>query len=140
MRVIFDTNVLLSALLSAKSPPAQLLGHWRQGRFTLLSCEEQLDEVRRVTRYPKIRERLAPALAGRLVNEVRALSDMIDNLPIVDVSPDPWDDYLLALAQKGHADFLVTGDKNDLLSLTRHAGTAIVTVREMLVTLGLRTI
>lgn len=93
MRVIFDTNVLLSALLSAKSPPAQLLGHWRQGRFTLLSCEEQLDEVRRVTRYPKIRERLAPALAGRLVNEVRALSDMIDNLPIVDVSPDPWDDY-----------------------------------------------
>jgi predicted nucleic acid-binding protein len=49
-------------------------------------------------------------------------------------------DYLLALAQKGHADFLVTGDKNDLLSLTRHAGTAIVTVREMLVTPGLRTI
>lgn len=106
----------------------------------LLSCEEQLDEVRRVTRYPKIKERLAPALAGRLVNEVRALSDMIDNLPMVDVSPDPWDNYLLALAQKGHADFLVTGDKNDLLSLTRHAGTAIVTVREMLATLGLRTI
>lgn len=132
MRVILDTNIFISALLSTDSGPARLLGHWRQSRFTLLSCEEQLEEMRRVTRYPKIRVRLSPALAGRLINELRSLTEMIGNLPEVELSRDPWDNYLLAMAEGGHADFLVTGDKADLLGLGRHAGASIVTVREMI--------
>lgn len=132
MRVVLDTNVLISALLAERSLPAKLLLHWRQGRFTLLSCEEQLEELRRVTRYPRIRERLSPAIAGRLVNELRSLAALVGNLPEVDRSSDPWDNYLLALAQAGAADFLVTGDKADLLSLARHGRTAIVTVRHLL--------
>jgi uncharacterized protein len=136
MRIVLDTNVLVSGLLSATSPPSELLVYWRQGRFRLLCCEEQLEEVRRVTRYPKIRERLVPAIAGRLVNELRGLADMVDRLPALDVSPDPWDNYLLALAQEGRADYLVTGDKSDLLSLGRHRETPIVTVRQMLEKLG----
>jgi len=87
-----------------------------------------------VTRYPKIRERHAPAIAGRLVNKLRGLPDMVDRLPSLDVSPDRWDNYLLALAQEGRADHLVTGDKSDLLS--RHRETQIVIVRQMLEKLG----
>jgi uncharacterized protein len=45
-----------------------------EGRFDLLTSSDQLDELMRVTRYPKIRERLAPALAGRLINEIRDLT------------------------------------------------------------------
>ena len=71
---------------------------WRAGHFDLLTAAEQLDEVMRVTRYPKIRERLAPAVAGRLVNDLRALAITVDKLPVVDTSPDPDDNYLLALA------------------------------------------
>ena len=136
MRVIIDTNVLVSALLSESAPPGRLLGHWRQARFRLLSCADQLEELRRVTRYPKIRARLSPALAGRLVNELSGLAEMIENLPSVDVSRDPWDNYLLAMAQVGNADYLVTGDKADLLSLQRHGRTHIVTVRNLLGLLG----
>lgn len=88
--------------------------------------------MRRVTRYPKIRERLSPAIAGRLISDLRGLTEMIGNLPEVDLSPDPWDNYLLGMAQAGRADFLVTGDKADLLGLDRHASASIVTVREML--------
>jgi len=132
MRVILDTNILVSALLSTGSLPAQLLSHWRLGRFTLLCCEEQLDELRRVTRYPKIRERLPQALAGRLINELRSVTEMIDDLPAIDISRDPWDNYLLAMAQVGKAEYLVTGDKADLLSLSRHDRTVIITVRQML--------
>ena len=132
MRLILDTNILVSAQLAQNSVPAALLAHWRKGQFTLLCCEEQIDELRRVTRYPKIRKRLPQPLASRLINELRSLSEFITPLPSVDVSPDPWDNYLLAMAEAGGAHYLVTGDKADLLSLTRHGQTQIVTVRQML--------
>ena len=136
MRLVIDTNILVSALLAASSLPAQLVVLWRTGRFDLLTAPEQLDEVMRVTRYPKIRERLAPAVAGRLVNDLRALAITVDKLPVVDASPDPDDNYLLALAAAGAADFLVTGDKRDLLRLAVYEGTKIITVRDFLTQYG----
>lgn len=74
MRLVIDTNILVSALLAATSLPAQLVVLWRTGRFDLLTTAEQLDELMRVTRHPRIRERLAPAIADRLVNDLRALA------------------------------------------------------------------
>lgn len=105
---------------------------WREGRFDLLTSSEQLAELVRVTRYPKLRERLPPVLAGRLVNELCQLAIVLERLPAVAVCSDPHDDYLLAMAAAGDADFLVTGDKRDLLGLVRHKGTRIVTVRDFL--------
>jgi len=132
VRLIIDTNILVSALLAATSLPAQLVVLWRAGRFDLLTTAEQLDELMRVTRYPKIRERLAPAVAGRLVNDLRALAVTVDKLPVVEVSTDPDDNYLLALAAACAADFLVTGDKQDLLGIAIYEGTKIITVRDFL--------
>jgi uncharacterized protein len=74
VRLVIDTNILISALLAGTSLPAHLIVLWREGRFDLLTSSDQLDELMRVTRYPKIRERLAPALAGRLINEIRDLT------------------------------------------------------------------
>ena len=93
MRVVIDTNVLVSALLSPASLPAELVTLWREGRFTLLTAAPQQEELTRVTRYPKLRARLNPALAGRLVNELRDLAETVSPLPSVDVSPDPYDNY-----------------------------------------------
>lgn len=132
MRIVIDTNILISALLSARSPAAQLLLLWRQGRFDLLICREQLDEIRRVTRYPKIRERLTPAVAGRLVRDLRRIALQIDHLPSVAICNDPFDDYLLALTQAGEADYLITGDKRDLLAIGRFGRTRIISIRHFL--------
>ena len=132
MRLILDTNVLISALLAGTSLPAHLVVLWREGQFDLLTSSEQLDELMRVTRYPKIRERLNPPLAGRLINEIRDLAILLVDLPTVFVSPDPYDNYLLAMAVTGTADFLVTGDKGDLLALKIYEGTKILTAREFL--------
>ena len=133
MRLVIDTNVLISALFSSTSLPTHLIELWRRGLFDLLTSADQLDELMRVTRYPKIRDRLTPALAGRLINELRDLAIVLKDLPIVTVSPDPWDNYLLATAAASGADFLVTGDKRDLLPLGRYGGAKIVTVRDFLV-------
>jgi uncharacterized protein len=138
VRVVIDTNVLVSALLSSTSPPAELVALWREGRFTLLTAAPQLKELSRVTRYPRLRARLSPALAGRLVNELRDLAETVDKLPFVDVSPDPYDNYLLAIASGGRAGSLITGDKRDLLALKKHEGTQIVTVSAFLATLRQR--
>ena len=61
---------------------------------------------------------------------------MVDKLPVVDALPDPDDNYLLALAAAGGADFLVTGDKRDLLGIAVYEGTKIVTVRDYLTQYG----
>jgi uncharacterized protein len=94
--------------------------------LTLVISTEQIDEISGVTRYPKIRASLALALAGRLVNQLRDLAIVVAKLPKIDRSPDPDDNHLLALAEAGDAQFLVTGDKQ-LLSLKRHKFTCIIT-------------
>jgi len=117
VRLVIDTNIFVSALLLPRSTPAQLVRLWTAGRFDVVTAMEQLDEIARVTRYPKVRERLRPAVAGRLANQLRHRATLLADLPLVEVSPDPYDNYLLALAGVGKADLLVTGDKRDLLAL-----------------------
>ncbi len=136
MRLVVDTNVLISALLTGSSLPALLIALWREGQFDLLTSATQVEELMRVTRYPKIRERLTPALAGRLINELRDMAIPTRAVPKVTVCADPYDNYLLAMAASGEADFLVTGDKRDLLSLGHYAGVRIVAVREFLLLSG----
>lgn len=132
MRVILDTNVLVSALLVQSSAPARLVELWRDGSFVLLTSAEQMEELRRVTRYPKLRTRIAPSVAGRLINEVRARADMVDAPPAVALSSDPFDNHLLAAAISGRANFLVTGDRPGLLALAAVGTTRIVTVAAFL--------
>lgn len=132
MRLVLDTNVLVSALLGTGSPPAQLLALWPRGRYQLLTADLQLEELRRVTRYPKVRKRLRPAHAGELVNALYELAERVEPLPAVTASPDPADNVLLTISEAGNADYLVSGDKRHLLTLKRHGKARIVTVRTML--------
>ncbi len=125
MRLVLDTNVLLGALMSPASPSAGILALWRDRKVAVLIAAGQIDQIARVTRYPRIRARLHPALAGRLVSRLRDVAIVVETLPTVDRSPDPDGNYLLALAEAGAAQFLVTGDK-PLLGLKRHKSTRIV--------------
>jgi putative PIN family toxin of toxin-antitoxin system len=130
MKVVLDTNILVSSLIIPASPPHQIYEAWRAGIFVLVTCDEQLDEFRRVTRYDKMRAYIEPAAAGTLFNELRNVAQHVGKLPRVQRSPDAGDDYLLALAQVADAEYLVTGDRSGLLALKRHGKTRIVTARQ----------
>lgn len=132
MRVVLDTNVLISALIKPGSSPDRLYRAWREGRFTLVTSEEQLAEFRAVSRYPRLRKLISAGEAGTMVNELRFLAVCLRRLPRVDVATDPADNFLLSMASAGRADFLVTGDKHHLLALRRHGKTQIVTVAKLL--------
>jgi putative PIN family toxin of toxin-antitoxin system len=137
MIAILDTNILISALFDPNSTPALLMECWEDGRFDLLSCDEQFREFRRVSRYPKVAGRLSAPRAGKMVLRMRKLATLIDRLPQVDISRDSADNYLLALAEAGAADYLVTGDKADLLAIGKHGSTTIVSVRAFANLLGI---
>lgn len=120
MRVVLDTNVLVSALLMQTGNPAAIYRAWQEGHFTLLTCAEHLDELRAVLRKPAIAERIRPYKAGGLVNELKEIAESVDALPRVRRSADATDDSLPALCEAGRADYLVTGDKSGLLALGHH--------------------
>jgi len=130
MRVVLDTNILVSALLVQLGYPAAIYRAWLEGHFSLLTCAEQLDELKATLHKPAIAARIKPYKAGRLVNALKELAEIIGPLPHVEHSPDPTDDFLLALSEAGKADYLVTGDKGGLLSVARHKGTRIISASE----------
>lgn len=136
MRVILDTNLFVSALLTGGTPPQELCEHWRQGRFTLVSCEPQLKGLRAVLGRPFFQERIKRSQAGSMVNDIGRLALMYDPIPAPEVSTDPRDDYLLALVEVSRADFLVTGDKGHLLRLGHHGSARILTARDLVALLG----
>ncbi len=112
MRVILDTNVLVAALISRHGPPDAIYRAWRAGRFELVTSIAQLDELRRISRYPKLKAVLRPHLVGTMVNNLnRAL--VIEKLPATPDGMelgDPDDAFLLAMATASDADYLITGD------------------------------
>ena len=91
-----------------------------------MTCAEQLNELRATLRKPVLAARLKPHRAGRLVNQLKEQAQSIGRLPPVIRSSDPTDDFLLALSEKGKADYLVTGDKSGLLALATRKSTRIV--------------
>ena len=132
MRVVLDTGILIAALITKDTPPDRIYQSWRKRRFELVTSQWQLDEFRRVGRYPKLRKYLKPIEAGNLVNGLRHQAVLLQELPDVDLSDDPDDNPLLAMAIASDADYLVSGDKRDVLALKKVGKTGIVTARRFL--------
>jgi uncharacterized protein len=131
MRVILDTNILLSALLSPLGVPAKLLDAWERKAFKLVTCDVLIREFRHVASRPFFRARLHASVIELLAAGLQDFSFYSQDLPSGPVAPDPKDSYLLALAEASEAEFLVTGDKK-LASVRRHRSTRIVTPAAML--------
>lgn len=127
MRVVLDTNILFSALISPHGFPDKIYRAWRSARFEVVTSHEQLEEIRRASRYPKFQEVLQPSKVGVMVKNLqRAI--VLERLSIELEANDPDDAFLLAMATAGKADYLVTGDhRSGLLNRGNIERTRIVT-------------
>ncbi|MCL2076549.1 MAG: putative toxin-antitoxin system toxin component, PIN family [Betaproteobacteria bacterium] len=130
MRVVLDTNVLLSALISPHGLSDSIYRAWQKNRFDLVTSLAQIDELRRASRYAKFKAVLQPHRVGAMVNNMRRsiILDALPPLPDGIKTNDPDDAFLLAMALTSKADYLVTGDyRAGLLQCGSIGRTRIVT-------------
>ncbi len=119
MRVVIDTNVVLSGLIKPGGVPGQVVRAWRDGSFRLVLSEFLIEEIAVTLARPKI-QALVPWSAthiDRFVLELRAFCDVVEPAELKFKYPrDPDDIPVLATLIASGADLLVTGDR-DLLML-----------------------
>ena len=126
MRIVLDTNVLISGIFFG-GPPARILEAWRDARIRLVLSAEILEEYQRVgeilgTQYPGVD--LEPFLALLAVH-----AEMVEAPPLsAPVSADPDDDKFLACALAARVAVIVSGDK-DLLDVSGWHGLEVLRPR-----------
>jgi len=127
MIVVFDTNVLIAAIIT-EGICSKLLHRARAGEFSLISCPFILKELRRILSKKFRLGQDELALAIETMSEV--FSQVLDHsLKIKDICRDAADDNIIACAVAAKADYLVTGDA-DLLELKIYQGVRIITPRD----------
>lgn len=127
MKVVLDTNVLMSALFFG-GLPGRILQAWKEGRVSLLVSPAILEE------YQSVAEDLArqygAAEAGGLLAFLTAQAEVVEAPALPEaVSRDSEDDKFLACARSGGAAVVVSGD-GDLLSLGTWEGIPILSPRQ----------
>jgi putative PIN family toxin of toxin-antitoxin system len=129
LRVVLDTNVIVSAIIS-DGKPRELFKNGIEGQFSIVTSGLMLKELARVLRRPKFRTSQ---------NEIRRITlGLLNTAEVINikskfkaVKDDPKDDIIIETAYDGHADFIVTGDSH-LLKLESFGEIKITTVEEAL--------
>ena len=129
-RVVFDTNVLISALLSTTSTPARALEAAITGD-QLLATSATLRELMAKLLSAKFDRYVSRELRDALLLRLAPLVEVVEVAQEIRVSRDPNDDKFLEAALNGRADVLVTGDR-DLLDLHPFRGIEILTPADYL--------
>lgn len=137
LKVVLDTNQLVSSLLSTRGLQRHLIDAWRQRTFLLLLVPGQIDEVAEILNRPKIKKkyRIDPRDREAFLQLLRLDTVLLPHMAAPGVCRDPDDDYLLGCAAAGEVGYLVTGDK-DLLAVGRYRDVAILSARDFLVILA----
>jgi putative PIN family toxin of toxin-antitoxin system len=129
-RVVFDTNVLISGLLSTTSTPAQAL-ELAIRRDKMVATFETLRELMTKLLEPKFDRYVSRERRDSLLLRLSPLVEIVEVEQPVRASRDPKDDKFLEAAVNGRADVLVTGDR-DLQDLHPFRGIAILTPADYL--------
>jgi putative PIN family toxin of toxin-antitoxin system len=113
VRVVLDANVLVSALISQAGPPREIVGAWVDERYELIASPALLDELRDVLARPRFRLWVSLDVAAEFIHGLAQDAVIVDDPPAQPgLTPDPDDDYLIALARATHADCVVSGDRH----------------------------
>ncbi len=133
LKVVLDTNQLVSSLLSTQGLQRHLIDAWRRRAFLLLLVPGQIDEVADILSRPKIKKkyRIDPGDREAFLQLLRLDVLLLPPRAPPGICRDPDDDYLLGCAAGGGADYLVTGDQH-LLTIGRYQDVVILSARDFL--------
>ena len=127
LKAVFDTNVLVSALIKEGIPHQILL--CAEEIYQLYICHEILDEVKGVLKRPKILKysKLTTDKISTFLSDIQNIAHIVIDIPSIDIiKNDPDDNIILACALKAQADYIVSGDKH-LIQLASYKWIQIVT-------------
>lgn len=125
LRVVLDTNVLLSGIAYPGSLPGKILAAWRHGSLDVLLSPFILDELRRVLPRLTHRHGLTPAEVDDLVDVLAIQAEVIEpsaeqDATLRDANDQPVLGTLLAAQAGEGASYLITGDKDLLVLADRY--------------------
>jgi hypothetical protein len=129
LRIIIDTNLWISYILSKKLD--QLDELISSNRSQLLFSLELLEEIEATIKKPKLKKYFDETSLDEMFITFEPFIDLVNVKSKVNICRDSKDDFLLALAKDGKADYLLTGDK-DLLEIKKFGKTIILTISEFL--------
>ena len=138
MKVVLDTNIVVSSYLVPVGPPAQILALWRSGALDLLVSEPILQEYERILSSMRIaqRHRMTPAEIAEDMDgfrEYAMLAEPRESLRVVEGDAD--DDKLFECAVAGGASYIVSRDEQ-VLAVREYRGIRVVSPEAFLALLG----
>ncbi len=116
IRIVLDTNLLVSAILTPQGTPAFILEHALKGTFTLIVSHGIIKEIRRVFQYPKLIKLLkrnkitSQEIDGFIEKMLKVAVITPGQVRIREIQDDPPDNRFLECAVEGQADFIISGD------------------------------
>ena len=113
IKVVADTNVIVSAYLAPGGKPAGILSLARVGKINILLSPQIIDEIERILLSPKLTKihRATPKEIRRFIKAFREVVTLTPGALEVDaIRDDPDDNKILACALEGKADYIVSGD------------------------------
>jgi len=127
IRLVADANIWISSLMTL--PFRNRTEVFFDSENLLLVSEELFDELDDAIRKPYPAKRIVRAEYDKLISRLRTDAELVDVHSEINACRDPKDNYLLALAKDGNADYLITGD-DDLLVLKEFEKTKIVSLSD----------
>jgi uncharacterized protein len=135
MKVVLDTNLLISAFITPNGEPAQVVKLLQAEDIYLLLSADVFAELARVIQYPKLRtlyhytdEQVEVFLEG--IRRIASWVEATETLAVVEA--DESDNRFIELAVAGSARYIITGDKRHLLKVRRYQSIEIVSPTEFL--------
>ncbi len=127
IRIIIDTNLFISFLIGRQLK--KLKDYIFDSKIILIFAEQNILEIELVSKRPKFKKYFSVIDVKNLLDLIQVVGEVYEISSVPEICRDPKDNFLLGLAEKANANYLLTGDM-DLLVLKKYKNTKIVTIGE----------
>jgi uncharacterized protein len=127
MRIVLDTNIVVSRSISPDGPSSKLYTYWQAAAFDIVVSEAILTEYKQALSKPRLQalHHFSNEEIEQTIEEFRELALVIEPMALMTAAGDPDDNKFLECAYSGNAEYIVSGDPH-LLNLKVYQGIALL--------------